>query len=167
MTIRIVTDSTSDIASDVSRMLGITVVAQNVHFGTRTFENNVNIAPDEFYSMLAASPELPKTSQASPGRFKDVFDELSEDADGIVSIHISSKISGTNNSALQAAAETSAGCSVEVVDSGQASMGLGLVVLAAPEAARRGAGLDEVVSAARNAVGRAQCPYLFETLEYL
>ena len=82
-------------------------------------------------------------------------------------IHISSKISGTYNSALQAAAATSAGCSVEVIDSGQASMGLGLVVLAAAAAARMGAGLDEVISAARNAVGRAQCLCLFETLEYL
>ena len=82
-------------------------------------------------------------------------------------IHISSKISDTYNSALQAAAATSAGCSVEVIDSGQASMGLGLVVLAAAAAARMGAGLDEVISAARNAVGRAQCLCLFETLEYL
>ena len=57
MTVRIGTDSTSDIASDVARKLGNTVVAQNVHFGTRAFEDNVTITPDEFYSMLSASPE--------------------------------------------------------------------------------------------------------------
>ena len=167
MTVRIVTDSTSDIDSEKARKLGITLVAQNVHFGMRTFEDNVTITPDQFYSMLAASAELPKTSQPSPGRFKDVYDELGREADGIVSIHISSKLSGTCNSALQGAAMTSAACPVEVIDSAQGSMGLGLVVIAAAEAANRGAGPDAVTAAARNAAARSQCFTLFETLEYL
>ena len=167
MTARIVTDSTSDIADDTARKLGIAVVAQNVHFGTLSFEDNVTITPDEFYEMLSSASELPKTSQASPGRFKEVYDELGRNADGIVSIHVSSKISGTCNSAQQGALATSARCPVEVIDSGQASMGLGLAVLAAAEAAFRGAGQREVVSTARSAVRRAQCLCLFETLEYL
>ena len=167
MTVRIVTDSTSDIDRGTAQELGITVVAQSVHFGTLSFEDNVTITPDEFYEMLAAASEPPRTSQASPGRFKEVYDELGRDADGIVSIHISSKISGTCNSARQGALATSAGCPVEVIDSGQASMGLGLVVLAAAEAAFRGAGQSEVISTALNAASRAQCLCLFETLEYL
>ena len=167
MTVRIVTDSTSDFPKDTARSLGVTVVAQNVHFGTETFKDNVTITPDDFYSMLARSTELPKTSQASPGDFKDVYDELGADADGIVSVHVSAKISGTYNSAVQAADLTSAACPIEVVDSTQASMGLGLVVAPAAEAANRGAGHDEVAAVARDAVGRAQCFCLFETLEYL
>ena len=167
MPVRIVTDSTSDIDAETARELGIVVVPQIVHFGTRSFKDNVTITPDEFYEMLAAARELPTTSQASPGRFKDVYDELARDADGIVSIHISSKLSGTCNSARQGALATLAGCPVEVIDSGQASMGLGLAVLAAAEAAIRGAGQPEVVSTARSAVRRAQCLCLFETLEYL
>ena len=79
-------------------------------------------------------------------------DGLGQDADGIVSIHISSKISGTYNSALRGASLTSASCPVEVIDSFQGSMGLGLVVIAAAEAANRGAD---------------QCFTLLETLEYL
>ena len=140
MTVRIVTDSTSDIDGGTARGLGIAVVAQNVHFGALSFEDNVTITPDEFYERLATARELPTTSQASPGRFKEVYDELGRDADGIVSIHISARISGTCNSARQGALATSAGCPVEVIDSGQASMGLGLVVLAAAEAVMRGAG---------------------------
>ena len=167
MTVRIVTDSTSDIDGETARRLGIAVVPQDVRFGTRSFEDGVTITPDEFYSMLSASPELPTTSQASPGRFREVYEELGRDSDGIVSIHISSKISGTCNSAQQGASAASAGCPIEVIDSGQATMGLGLVVLAAAEAARRGAALEEVVSVALSAVGRAQCVCLFETLEYL
>ena len=64
-------------------------------FGTRAFEDGVTITPDEFYEMLSDSAELPTTSQASPGHFKDVYEELGWDANGIVSIHISSRISGT------------------------------------------------------------------------
>ena len=108
MTVRIVTDSTSDIDGEEARKLGITVVPQNVHFGMRTFEDNVTITPDRFYSMLSSSPELPRTSQASPARFKDVYDELGREADGIVSIHISAKLSGTCSSALLGALMTSA-----------------------------------------------------------
>ena len=167
MAVRIVTDSTSDIDAETARELGIAVVPQNVHLGARSFEDNVTITPDEFYSMLSGSPELPKTSQASPGRFQEVYDELGRGADGIVSIHISSKISGTCNSAIQGAKASSAECPVEVIDSGQASMGLGLVVLTAAEADNRGAGHDEVASIARDAAKRAQCICLLETLEYL
>ena len=167
MTVRVVTDSTSDIPGSTAGELGITVVPQSVHFGTRMFEDNVTIKPEQFYSMLSAEQELPKTSQASPGRFRDVYDELGREAGGIVSIHISSKLSGTCNSARQAAAMTSATCPLEVIDSGQGSMGLGLVAIAAAEASNRGAGHEEVVAAARDAAARAQCFTLFETLEYL
>ena len=167
MAVRIVTDSTSDIPSETAERLGITVVAQNVHVGTQTYKDNVTITPDDFYSMLASSAELPKTSQASPGDFKEVYDSLGNDADGIVSIHISSKVSGTYNSAVQGAAQTSAACPVEAIDTAQVSMGLGLVVVAAAEAANRGAGQDEVVSLVHDAAARAQCFCLFETLEFL
>ena len=167
MTVRIVTDSTSDIDGDIARNMGITVVPQNVHFGTRSFEDNVTITSDDFYRMLKAAPELPTTSQASPGRFREAYDELGRDAEGIVSIHVSSKLSGTCNSARQGASVTSAGCPIEVIDSGQASMGLGLVAMAAADLAMRGASHREVVAAAQSAVRRAQCLCLLETLEYL
>ena len=98
MAVRIVTDSTSDFPKDTAQSLGVTVVAQNVHFGTETFKDNVTITPEDFYSMLGRGTELPKTSQASPGEFKEVYDELGADADGIVSVHVSSRISGTCNS---------------------------------------------------------------------
>ena len=167
MSVRIVTDSTSDIPGEAAQRLGISVVAQNVHFGAESFKDNVTITPDEFYRMLAGGPELPKTSQAAPGEFMEVYNSPGEDADGIVSIHVSSRLSGTCNSALQGAAQAPVSCPIEVIDSGQVSMGLGLVVIAAAEAANRGAGHEEVVSTARDAASRARCFTLFETLEYL
>ena len=167
MAVRIVTDSTADLPGDVVEELGITVVAQNVHFGTDTYKDNVTITPDDFYAKLAASKELPKTSQASPGDFKEVYDSVGDGADGIVSIHVAAKLSGTYNSAVQAAELTTATCPIEVVDTTQASMGEGLVVIAAAQAAQAGAGVEEVAEVARGAAGRSYCLALLETLEYL
>ena len=167
MTVRIVTDSTSSIDRRTAEDLGITIVPQSVHFGTRAFEDGVTIMPDEFYDLLSDSSDLPTTSQASPGRFRDVYEALGRDADGIVSIHISSRISGTWNSAQQGASELSSVCPIEVIDSRQASMGLGLVVLAAADASCQGADQEEIVSHARDAARRAQCMCLLETLEFL
>ena len=167
MAVMVVTDSTCDIPALVAQRLGVAVVPLNVHFGTRSYKDNVTITPDEFYSMLPNSPELPTTSLPSPGEFKETYDRLGEDADGIVSIHISSKLSGTYNSAQQGAKTTSASCPVEVIDSAQSSMGMGLVVVNASEAANRGAGQDEVTALAHDAAARAQCFCLFETMEYL
>ena len=96
-----------------------------------------------------------------------MYEELGRDADGIVSIHISARISGACNSARLGALARSAGCPEGVIDSGQTSMGLGLVVLAAAEAAMQGAGQSEVVSTALTAASLAQCLCLFETQEYL
>ena len=167
MAVTVVTDSASDIPADIAQRLGVTVVPLNVHFGARAFKDNVTITPDEFYSMLADSPELPTTSLVSPGEFKETYDRLGENADGIVSIHISSRISGTYNSALEGAKMTSAACPIEVIDSFQGSMGLGLVVIKASEAANQGAGQEEVAAVARDAAGMAQCFSLLDTLEYL
>lgn len=167
MAVKVVTDSTADLPNDVAERLGITVVPQNVHFGTETFKDNVTITPDEFYARLIASKELPKTSQASPGDFKEVYDRVGDGADGVVSVHVAAKLSGTYNSALQAAELTTAACPIEIIDTEQASMGEGLVAIAAAEAANGGASVEEVAEIARNAAGRARCIALLETLEFL
>ena len=167
MAVMVATDSTCDIPALAAQRLGIAIVPLKVHFGTRSYTDRVTIATDEFYSMLANSTEPPTTSLASPSDFKETYDRLGEDADGIVSIHVSSRVRGTYNSALQGAEMTSATCPVEVIDSAQGSMGLGLVVLKASEAANRGASQDEVTALARDAAARAQCFCLLETVEYL
>ena len=117
--------------------------------------------------MLGRGTDLPKTSQASPGDFKDVYDELGADADGIVSIHVSAKISGTCNSAIQAAELTSATCPIEVVDSAQGLDG----ARAGGRGGRRGRQPGRRPRRGRGGCprrrGRAQCFCLFETLEYL
>ena len=167
MAVKIVADSTSDLPEEVAQSLDITVVPLYVHFGTEVFKDGVDLTDDEFYDRIINGPELPKTSQPSVGDFLEVFEELGQDADGIVCVNISSKVSGTLNSAIQARDQANLGCPIQVLDTLQMSMGLGMVAIAAARAAQEGGDLESVADVAREAIGRCECIALFETLEYL
>ena len=167
MTVRVVTDSTSDLPQDLARSLDITIVPLNVHFGSEVFKDGVDLGADEFYRRLMSGAELPKTSQPSVGEFIETYQRLGSDPDGIVSVHISSKLSGTYNAAMQAKGEVDVGGPIEVIDTYQASMGVGMVAISAAKAAREGADLEEVTRVAGQSVDRSQCISLFDTLEYL
>ncbi|MBI4219450.1 MAG: DegV family protein [Chloroflexi bacterium] len=168
MTVAVVTDSTSDIPRDLAASLGIRVVPLNVHFGDEVFLDGETIKADEFYRRLESDNVFPKTSQPSAGTFADTYRELADKgATAIVSIHISSKVSGTYNSAVQARAEFGGSCPVDVVDTLQASMGLGLVVIEVARAVKGGYRADQAVSLAGELSGRARFFGLLDTLEYL
>ncbi len=167
MPVKIVTDSAADMPAEIVDRLGITVVPCNVVFGTEVFRDGVDISADQFYERLSESPVHPTTSQPTPGDFVQVYDDLGKDAEGIVSIHVSAKLSGTYNSAIQAKDQTTAKCPIEVVDSTQACMGIGVIVIAAAQAAAEGMGADEVAALARAAVPRSQLYFMFNTVEYL
>ena len=166
MAIRIVTDSTADIPADVAASLGITVVPLYVHFGDEQLRDGVDISSEEFFERLQSESRTPTTSQPPAGAFRDVYRDLAADGSEIVSIHVSSKLSGTFASAQQGAASLD-GAEVRVVDSGTASMALGMAVIAAAEAAGRGDSCDDVVSAAEDVLGRVHLLIIFDTLEYL
>ena len=168
MTVRVVTDSTADLPPEMAAELGIEVVPLNVHFGTDTYRDNIDLSADEFYQRLVSSPRTPTTSQPSVGAFLEVYQKaLDEGAEGIVSVHISAKLSGTWNSAVQAREQLDDPSRVEVVDTQQASMGLGWVAVAAAKAAQAGGSLEEVASAAKSAGGKVRAIFLVDTLEYL
>ena len=168
MAIRIVTDSTSDLPHELAAELDITIVPLKVIFGSEEYRDGVDISADEFFKRLTTKGSvLPKTSQPSIGEFIEVYERLGQDADGIVSIHVSSKVSGTYNAAVQAAQQAKVSCPIEVIDSLQASMGQGMVAIAAAKPAKQGAGLEEVVRVTRSAVGRCHILGLLDTLEYL
>jgi DegV family protein with EDD domain len=166
MTVKIVTDSTADLPDELVKEMGITVVPIYVRFGEEVLRDRVDISEDEFYERLQHDPVHPNTTQPSPQDFVDVYQKLSA-ADGIVSIHLSAKLSGTCSSALQAKGMVVKECSVEVVDSETLSMALGLVVIAAAEAAKAGKSLDEVVEAAKQAMPKMHLLFLLDTLKYL
>ena len=167
MAIKVVTDSTSDLPADVAESLGIEVVPLNIHFGSDVYKDRGNLMPDAFYDKLINGDVLPTTSQPSVGEFIDVYERLGSDADGIVSVHISEKLSGTMNSARLASQQANADCPIEVVDTFQVSMGVGICAMEAAEVANSGGNMNQVILAARNAVTRSQCFFMLETLEFL
>jgi DegV family protein with EDD domain len=167
MAIKVVTDSGADIPSELAKKLGITVVPLTVSFGDESYKDGVEISADEFYNRLTQGEIMPTTSQPSVGSFVETYRQLEPASNEILSIHVSSKLSGTMNSATQAAKEENIENGIEFVDSWQASMGLGFSVIAAAEAVKAGASLSEAASAARSVLERTNVFILFETLKYL
>jgi len=167
MAVRVVTDSSSDLPSEMADQLGITIVPLNVHFGTEGFKDGMNLPTDRFYERLMTDREFPKTSQPSVCDFAETYRRVSKNADGIVSVHVSSKLSGSFNSALPAKLETDAECSIEVADTSQASMGLPWRPLWPPGQPRTTGRWMKVSLRVRDAVDLCQCIALFETIEYL
>ena len=167
MGVRIVTDSTSDLPTEICRELDITVVPLTVMFGEQGYRDGIDLSADEFYKKLITSDKLPTTSQPSAGVFAEAYKEVAKETNEILSIHISGKLSQTYNSARLAASEMEGGCKVEVMDSGQACLGLGLIAVAAARAARDGASMDETRAVVEKAMTGTRTLGLLDTLEYL
>ncbi len=167
MKIKIVTDSSADIPSDITKELGITVVPLFVRFGEDTYRDGIDISRNEFYEKLVDNPHHPNTILPSPGDFLEAYRGLASEADGIVSIHLSQKLSGTYQSALQAKDQLSSACPVEVIDSKSITMGLGLAVIAAARVAAADGTMEQVVAEAREAVAETHLLAAFDTLKYL
>lgn len=167
MAIKIVTDSSADLPAQLAQELGITVVPLYVRFGDEVYRERVEISEEDFYQRLFHGPIHPVTIQPNPQDFANVYQKLSQEADGIVSIHISSKLSGTCNSALQGKEEIEKGCPIEVVDSQIVTVGLGLICIAAAAVAKTGADLQQVVKEVKQTLPNVHLLALVDTLKYL
>jgi len=164
--VKIVVDSTADIPHELAAELDIRVVPLNVHFGDRVFLDLVELSPGEFYKMLETDPEHPRTSQPSPGDFAKVYEELTKDGSSVVSIHISSDLSGTYQSAELGKAMVSSG-EIEVIDSRGASMVFGLLAIDAARAAKRDESFEKIVADVKDRISRVKVIFAVDTLEYL
>jgi len=167
MTVKVVTDSTADLPPQIAEELGITVVPVYLRFGEKVYRDGVDISQDEFYQKLVEGPIHPSTSQPTPADFTEVYRKLSQEADGIVSIQVTSKLSGTYNSALQGREMAGVRCHIEVVDSLSVSMGLGLIAMAAARLAEAGESLQRVIEEIRQAIPCIRILGVFDTLKYL
>jgi DegV family protein with EDD domain len=165
MSVRIVTDSTSDIPKPLADELGITVIPLTIQFGAQSFRDGLDLTADDFYQRLTTTKELPQTSQPPPALFDYTYRHLITQGD-VVSVHLSHKFSGTVETARSAANDV-APDKIAVVDSGSVSMGLGLCAIAAARAAKAGASLQECEAAARHVAQHVHVAVAFETLEYL
>ena len=164
--VKIVTDSTSDIPADLVAEWGITVVPSYVMFGMETYRDGVELSRQQFYEKLVAAKVIPTTAAPPPDTYLEVYRRLTEETDEIVSIHLASRYSALYSSASIAAADTS-GARIAVVDSEQITMGCGWLVVAAAEAAQRGASLDEIVALVNAMKPRTRVLAALGTLEYL
>jgi len=168
MSIAVVTDSTSDLPVDLAEKHGISVIPLNVHIEDETFLDGVTISADEMYRQLPDSKVIPTTSAPSVGSFIELYEELAKTHDEIISIHLSSKLSMTHNSAVNAVEEMNASSTrISVVDTQQASMALGWTAVRVAEAISDGASLDEATDLAKNLSERAVFIGMVDTLTYL
>jgi DegV family protein with EDD domain len=167
LTIRIVTDSTADLPTQLAEELGISVVPVYVRFGEEVYRDRVDISEDKFYQRLEKTTVHPSTVQPGPQDFLEVYRKLSPKADGIVSIHVSAKLSGTCNSALMAKDMLDTKCPVEVVDSQMVTMGLGFLTIVAATMAKKGESLDKIVKEVKRTIPKTHFLALFDTLKYL
>lgn len=167
MAIRIVTDSVADLAPALASANDITVVPCYVIIGNETYKDGLEMTADRFYSRLAGLTRLPTTSQPTIGDFQEVYQMLLDQGHQIVSIHVSSKLSGTINSATQAKAALGDSSQIEIVDSQLASAPMGLSVLSAAQWAREMSDYREVARKVRQSLVRNHGLVLVDTLEYL
>jgi DegV family protein with EDD domain len=165
--VHIVTDSACDLTDELVKEHNVTVVPLTIRFGTEEFEDRRELTPAEFWQRCAASKELPETAAPSPGAFQAAYQLAVDDgADAVLCLTISSKVSGTYGSA-KTAAEAFSAKPVRVVDTYSLTMGQGLLVIAAAEDAVVGMGLDDLVDATTERIGRTRIYGVIGGLEHL
>ena len=152
--VKVVTDSSCDIPPEIANKLSITIVPLCIELGGKTYRDGIDIDVDRVYHELAHGQETPKTSVPPPGDFIEVYNNLAAETDQIISIHLAPGYSGTYNAASLAKTYLDNSCRVEVIDSNSASVGLGLIAIAAAKAAQEGKDLDKIVDLVHQIISR-------------
>ena len=165
MSVKFVIDSASDISKTEAEQLGITMIPVLISFQNEDYYDGIDLLPYSFYTKLADSKELPKTSQINAFKFEEEFDKLTKKGDEVVVITISSKLSGTYNSALQASKKYK--CQVYVVDSLSASAGERLLLYYGLQLAKQGKSAKEIAQELEVKRSKLVVMAAINTLEYL
>jgi DegV family protein with EDD domain len=164
--IKFVTDSTAYLSEKSIRQHDIRIVPLYVHFGETAFREGVDLSNGEFFDRLKAAPLLPTTSQPSAGEFYEIFKELTDEGHEVITLTISSKLSGTWNSAM-AAKEMLPNAGISVIDSLSTSVGLQLMIEEAINAASNGSTRQEIVDRIEKIKEDMKVFFVVDTLEYL
>lgn len=166
--VKIMTDSAADLPMEIVRQYHITVIPMLISFPEKTYADGVDLTPDQFYQMLKTTPRLPVTSQPSPQDFIDAFQPEMEQGTTIISISLSSGLSGTFDSARLASEALDVPCErIHLIDSLGASSGQGLLVLLAARLAAEGRQPEEIVTAVNDARRRLVHVFTLDTMENL
>jgi DegV family protein with EDD domain len=164
--IRIITDSTCEGSAELMTHPAVTVVPLYVLFGQEALRDGVEISRAQFWARLPKATVLPSTSQATPADFLKPFRRFTDAGDEVITVVLSSKLSGTYDSAIQALADLP-GRPIDVVDSLSISIGLGLMVQEAVQMVEAGATRAEIVAHLNAIRGQVRILFVLETLEYL
>jgi DegV family protein with EDD domain len=166
MAVRIFVDSSSDITPELAAELNIHVVPLTIHFGDMVYKDRIDITPALFYEQIRKSKTPPNTSQPSPGEFLKIYEEHSSPGDTILSFHISSKLSGTYQSAVLASKQIT-DRTVHVIDTFSVSMGVAIPAVYAARWAATGVAVTEILSRCAKMIASTRIYFLVDTLEYL
>lgn len=165
--VAVVTDSGADIPEEFIERLGIHVVPVRIHFANHSYLDKVSMTPAEFYRELVSNPAHPKTSQPPPGDFRRMFEFLASHYDAVVSVNLTSRHSGTWDAANKAAQRVGGeGKPVVAIDSRNASVGQGLITIAAAEAASRGGDASAVAAAINSTLDSTQTFALLGSIDF-
>lgn len=166
--IAIVTDSTSSLPNEYLKKYNITVVPQVLIWGEQTFEDGIDIQPDEFYRKLTNTKVIPTTSQVSVINMKNAFEQRLAEGYEVIGMFLSSKLSGTQQSAAQGREALASGKDkVHLVDTQTTSMSMGFQVLAVARAAAEGASATECMALAERVKSATGIFFMVDTLEFL
>jgi len=167
MSIKIVTDSACDVPPAIAAELDITVVPVYINVGEQSYLEGIELAREEFYRNLAIYDPYPTTAAPATGAFAEVYERLTAaGATRILSIHLASSLSATYNAA-RLGAEVAESAPVTLFDTEQITLGAGLLVLTAAEAAAAGCSIDEILAMLKERVARTRVFGMLDTLESL
>ena len=164
--LRIVTDGAADLPAGWEEEFDIQIIPINIHFGEEAFLQYIEMDLDGFYNKVDLGSVFPKTSQPSPHQFVEFYKKIAQPGDTILSVHVTSKLSGTYASAVAAAKEVQDMFNVVALDSAGGSMGLGFMCRAARQMERAGKGVDEIVKYIESVRGAVLIILTLDTLDY-
>ena len=167
--IALVTDSTCDLSQELIDNYQINVVPINLNFGDNHYLDKVTIKPEQFYGLLASSPDFPKTSQINERTFTNLYSHLASHYDAVISLHLSGQFSGTFQNSVKAAKKISAEFKKPVItiDSKNLSGGLGLIVLRAAQAIEAGWSVSAIEEGIKSWIVNSNIFVTVKTLKYL
>lgn len=164
--LRIVTDGAADIPAGWEKEFDIKIVPINIHFGEQTFIQYVDMDFASFYKKVAGNKIFPKTSQPSPHQFSEFYKRNFQKGETILSIHVTSKLSGTYASCVSAAGELKGDYNIIPFDSGGGSLGIAFLCRAARQMELAGKSVDEIVRRLESIRSKVFIILTLDTLEY-
>ncbi len=164
--LRIVTDGAADMPPEWEKEYDIQVIPIHIQFGEKTYLQYVELDNAGFYKMVDETNTVPKTAQPTPHEFAEFYNKIAQKGDTIISVHVTSKLSGTYASAVQGAEEVKDLFTVYPIDSMVGSVAIGMMCREARKMDRAGKSPEEIVKALEGVKARVRAVFTLDTLEY-